>query len=168
MLHPFLESKKFLPFAHRGANYYNTENTLEAFKKALDIGFTHIETDVRASKDGVPYIFHDQTLERLTGDKITISRLNSNDLRKIRIRGGTAIPQLEEILEEFPKTYFNLDAKSWDVVLPLARTINHLKIFHRLCIGSFNDYRISMLRKLIQGPICYSAGSVKSLKIIMV
>ena len=44
VLHPFLESKKFLPFAHRGANYYKTENTLEAFKKALDIGFTHIET----------------------------------------------------------------------------------------------------------------------------
>ena len=167
VLHPFLESKKFLPFAHRGANYYKTENTLEAFKKALDIGFTHIETDVRASKDGVPYIFHDQTLERLTGDKIIINKLNSNDLGKIRMRGGTAIPKLEEILEEFPKTYFNLDAKSWDVVLPLAKTINNLKIFHRVCIGSFNDYRISTLKKLINGPICYSAGSLKALNIVI-
>ena len=64
-MYPFLTSRKFIPMAHRGANYYNTENSLEAFKKALDLGFLHIETDVRASKNGIPYLFHDQTLERI-------------------------------------------------------------------------------------------------------
>ncbi len=166
-MYPFLTAKKFIPLAHRGANYYNTENTLEAFKKALNFGFMHIETDVRASKDGIPYIFHDQTLERLTGDKIAINKLKSSDLEKIRLRGGASIPKLEEVLEEFPQTFFNLDAKSWDVVRPLAKSINRLKAFHQICIGSFNDYRISALKRLLKGPVCYSAGTIKSLKIIL-
>ena len=166
-MHPFLSSRKFIPFAHRGANYFHPENTLGAFKKAIDLGFTHIETDVRASKDGVPYIFHDRTLKRLTGEDTAISELNSSDIEKIRLRGSTPIPKLEEILEEFPKVFFNIDAKSWDVVEPLAKTINHFKSFKRICIASFNDYRILELRKLIEKPVCYSTGTIRSLKIIM-
>ena len=166
-MNTFLSKKKFIPLAHRGANYFELENTHEAFKKALDLGFTHIETDVRASKDGVPHLFHDQTLKRFTGDDIAINKLTENDLNKIRLKGSSVIPKLEDTLEEFPTTYFNLDAKSWDVVKPLANTINNLNNFNKICIGSFNDYRISKLRRLINGPICYSAGTIKSLKIII-
>ncbi|MED5530948.1 MAG: glycerophosphodiester phosphodiesterase family protein [Pseudomonadota bacterium] len=167
MIHPFLTVRNFLPFAHRGANYYKTENTSEAFKKAMNLGFIHIETDVRASKDGVPYIFHDSTLERLTGDRIAINKLTSTDLAKIRLRGGNAIPKLEETLEEFPQIFFNIDVKSWDVVKPLAKTINHLKTFNQICIGSFNDYRIYAMQKLLNAPICFSAGTIKSFKILV-
>lgn len=168
MNHPFLSSRRFLPFAHRGENYLNQENTFEAFKKAVDLGYTHIETDVRASKDGIPFIFHDPTLERLTGDKIPFHKLTSNDLGKIRLKGGSIIPKLDEMLEEFHQIYFNIDAKTWDVVNPLASTVNRLKIFNRICIASFNDNRISKLRKLIKGPICFSAGTFKSIKILMI
>ena len=51
MNHPFLNARKFLPFAHRGENYLKPENTFEAFKTAVDMGYSHIETDVRASKE---------------------------------------------------------------------------------------------------------------------
>ena len=167
MNHPFLNSRKFLPFAHRGENHLKPENTFEAFKTAVDLGYSHIETDVRASKDGIAFIFHDPTLERLTGEKIPFRKLTSNDLGKIRLRGSAIIPKLDETLEEFHQIYFNIDAKTWDVVGPLASTINHLKIFHRICVASFNDNRVLKLRKLIKGPICFSAGTIKSIRILM-
>ena len=58
------------------------ENTHSAFFKAVELGFTHIETDVHASKDLVPYIIHDPTLKRLTGDDIALKDLTSKTLEK--------------------------------------------------------------------------------------
>ena len=52
--------------AHRGFKGKYPENTLLAFKKAIDIGVDGIEFDVHLSKDGVPIIIHDETLNRTT------------------------------------------------------------------------------------------------------
>ena len=73
----FLSSRKFIALPHRGAHFFSKnnsnkylENTHSAFSKARELGFTHIETDVHASKDSIPYIIHDPTLKRLTGDDV--------------------------------------------------------------------------------------------------
>lgn len=170
----FLSSRKFIALPHRGAHFFskNTsnqylENTHSAFSKARDLGFTHIETDVHASKDSIPYIIHDPTLKRLTGDDIALKDLTSVDIEKIRLKGSHLIPKLEETLEEFPSTYFNIDAKCWKVVEPLADTINKTETFDRICIASFNDKRISHIRNLIKESICFSAGTLKSLSIMI-
>ena len=170
----FLSSRKFVALPHRGAHFFSKdnsdqylENTHSAFSKAVELGFTHIETDVHSSKDSVPYVMHDPTLKRLTGENISLKELTSKDIGKIRLKGSHVIPRLEETLEEFASICFNIDAKSWEVTEPLAQVINKTKTFDRICIASFNDSRISYIRKLIKGSVCFSAGTFKSLSIIM-
>ncbi len=58
-------AKKPLIIAHRGASELAPENTLAAFRKAIEDGAEGIEFDVRLSKDGVPVVFHDAFLDRL-------------------------------------------------------------------------------------------------------
>jgi glycerophosphoryl diester phosphodiesterase len=54
---------RFINYAHRGASAYAPGNTLSAFYLGLACGANGIETDVRASRDGVLMLFHDKTLE---------------------------------------------------------------------------------------------------------
>jgi glycerophosphoryl diester phosphodiesterase len=63
--------------AHRGASGYAPENTLAAFKKAVSMGMRWIEFDVMLSKDGVPFVFHDETLERTTNGHGKFGRVNA-------------------------------------------------------------------------------------------
>ena len=65
--HPYLDESGVSIFAHRGGSIEAPENTLEAFQYALDLGCEYIETDVQLSKDGIPYIFHDDNLKRIPG-----------------------------------------------------------------------------------------------------
>jgi glycerophosphoryl diester phosphodiesterase len=57
--------QKPLIIAHRGSSEITPENTIASFSKAITDGAEGIELDVRLSKDGVPIVFHDETLERL-------------------------------------------------------------------------------------------------------
>ncbi|MGH9821391.1 MAG: glycerophosphodiester phosphodiesterase, partial [Pyrinomonadaceae bacterium] len=57
-------SKRPLIIAHRGASAQAPENTLAAFRSAIDAGADGIEFDVRLSKDGRAVVIHDGTLER--------------------------------------------------------------------------------------------------------
>ena len=58
----------FITYAHRGASEYWPENTLSSFYAGIDMGADGVETDVQRTKDGVLVIFHDKTLERVTGE----------------------------------------------------------------------------------------------------
>ena len=52
--------------AHRGFSGKYPENTMLAFRKALETGCDGIELDVHLSRDGVPVVIHDETLDRTT------------------------------------------------------------------------------------------------------
>ena len=83
--HPFFEGYNFLGFVHRGGAEEATENTLEAFQHASDIGFVFMETDVQATLDGEVVIFHDSNLERVAGINKKISQLSYKEIKKITI-----------------------------------------------------------------------------------
>ncbi len=89
------------PIAHRGYHDQNGtrwENTLSAFDAAVERGYA-IECDVHLSADGVPVVFHDDTLERLTGREGTVYQKTAAELAQMKI-GGTAdhVPTLAEML----------------------------------------------------------------------
>ena len=99
-------------FAHRGGSLETSENTLESFQYALNIGSQYIETDVQLSQDGKVYIFHDDSLKRVAGIDKNFSDLYSSEIDSIKIFNGNTIPTLEEALETFPNTRFNIDLKT--------------------------------------------------------
>lgn len=56
-------------FAHRGYSGKYPENTMLAFRKAVEAGADGIELDVQLTKDGVPVIIHDELVDRTTNGK---------------------------------------------------------------------------------------------------
>jgi glycerophosphoryl diester phosphodiesterase len=64
----------FLRVGHRGARAYELENTVESFKKAIDLGANAIELDLRQSKDGKIVVCHDDNLKRLFDKELLFTR----------------------------------------------------------------------------------------------
>ena len=85
--------------AHRGIfdNKNTIENTISAFKKALNKGYT-IEFDLHVTKDNKVIVFHDDTLERLTDKEGKIDSLTLEEIRKIKLLNKSYIPTFEEVL----------------------------------------------------------------------
>jgi len=77
--------KQPLIIAHRGASAEAPENTLAAFRRAVDIGSDGVEFDVRLAADGVPVVIHDATLERTAGLKRRVADLTSTELGQIDV-----------------------------------------------------------------------------------
>lgn len=93
------EAWRGVPFAHRGLhNAERMENSLEAFEAACEHGFG-IELDVRLSKDGTVVVFHDDTLERMTGDSRHVDDVSVSELKTLSLKGKGRIPTLEEALQ---------------------------------------------------------------------
>lgn len=84
--------------AHRGASAYAPENTILAFKKAIEMGATIIETDVHQTKDGVVVIMHDLSVDRTTNGKGLIKDISYNDFKQL------FIVQQKNVLKENPPT----------------------------------------------------------------
>lgn len=84
---------------HRGACAHAPENTLASFNTAADLGCAMVEFDVRLSADGVPIVFHDDTLERCTDGAGAVGAHTLAQLKRLDAGGGEAIPTLAEVLD---------------------------------------------------------------------
>lgn len=115
------------------------ENTLEAFRNGLNAGATHIETDVHATLDGIPVLVHDPVVEGIEIAKTLFSEL------------PTYIPTLQEALETFPLTKFNIDVKSKTASSGIARVVNDLEAHNRVLITSFSERRRKITLKQTPG-----------------
>ena len=160
----YINDVNIVPIAHRGASLLANENSLESFKKALDLGYRVLETDVHGSKDGTAYIFHDDTLERLTGENLKISDLKDTDIDSLKINTSSIIPRLSSIFEEFPEGLFNLDAKTWEATMPIVNTIKKMQFSSQVCIGSFNNARINVIINELGPETCHSMGTSNVIK----
>lgn len=143
--------------AHRGATGGNQfdENTIGAFKLALELGATHLETDVRATKDGHAVLFHDPTLTRLTSgpglitNTARIADLTWKELEGVALARGGRVMSLRQALETFPEVRFNIDIKSSDAIAPTTEVLAELAKTGRILITSFSDRRRrQVVRKL--------------------
>ena len=91
---------------HRGDRSEAPENTMVSLELAMD-ELDFVETDVQLSRDGVPVLFHDTTLERVTGERDTVGELDLAQLRRLDVGAwygdayaGERMPTLDEFLEE--------------------------------------------------------------------
>jgi len=87
-------------WAHRGASAHAPENTMLAFDKARDAGADGIELDVRLDGDGHVVVFHDSSLERLTGRRGRIEQTSEAARKDLRV-GGEPIALLADVLHAY-------------------------------------------------------------------
>ncbi|MEP6703976.1 MAG: glycerophosphodiester phosphodiesterase family protein [Acidobacteriota bacterium] len=88
--------------AHRGASAMAPENTLAAFKRAIESGADGVEFDVRLSKDGVPVVIHDATLVRTAGRDEHVGALTVDELSRVDIGSWFNAAQPAKARPEFP------------------------------------------------------------------
>jgi len=111
---------KTLVFGHRGACAYAPENTLAAFKLALEMGADGIELDVTLTQDGVPVIIHDGAVDRTTNGKGLINQMAYDQVKQLDAGSwfnekfrGEKIPTLEQVLTEIaPRGIVNIELKT--------------------------------------------------------
>jgi glycerophosphoryl diester phosphodiesterase len=86
-------------YAHRGASAELPENTLPAFARALELGADGIELDVHLSRDGVPVVIHDSTVDRTTDGTVAVANLTVAELQALDAGDGAPIPTLGDVLD---------------------------------------------------------------------
>ncbi|MFC0681459.1 glycerophosphodiester phosphodiesterase family protein [Lysobacter korlensis] len=144
-------------FAHRGLASGVPENTLAAFSHALNAGAGYLESDVRATRDGVAVLAHDADLRRLTGRTDRISDLTAAELADTDL-GGHRVPTLHEALAAFPAARFNLDLKAADAVDAAIAAIREADAVDRVLVSSFDEQRRAGAVRALPG-IATSASS---------
>lgn len=138
---PYFAPPRPRVLAHRGLALDAPENTPLAFLKAVAAGAEYLESDVRASADGVAVLAHDEDLRRVAGRDVRVAQLTRSELGRLDLGHGQHIPTLAEALDAFPETRFNLDIKSQDAIGPAVQVVQELRATDRVLVSSFNERR---------------------------
>ncbi|GIH04108.1 glycerophosphoryl diester phosphodiesterase [Rhizocola hellebori] len=165
MIFPYLESPP-LAFAHRGGAAEGDENTAEAFARSVQFGYRYVETDVHATRDGVPVVLHDATLDRVTGAHRTpVASLSYAELADFRVAASSAIPRLDEVLDAWPQIKFNIDVKSDAAVQPTVEAVLRAGAGDRVLLASFSDSRLRRMRALTRGAVATSLAQREAARV---
>ncbi len=129
-------AKNIYVAAHRGWCSVYPENTMEAFRAAVEIGVDQIETDVRITKDGELVLIHDETVDRTTNgtgkvSEMTLSELKALDagIKKDAKFAGAKIPtflELMELIKDHPTMTLDIELKEYP-------TAGREEIAHEVC-----------------------------------
>lgn len=113
--------------AHRGGHLSAPENSLAAVDEAVAEGADVIELDVKVSHDGVPYLMHDQTVNRTTDGQGDAEVLTYAEVRRLTLRGGTTSPPtlIEALRATCGRILVDLDLKT-DRIAPVVAAIQGL------------------------------------------
>ena len=156
---PLPESFLRLPITHRALHdraVGRVENSPAAIKAAVAAGYG-IEIDLQLSQDGVPMVFHDETLDRLTDQTGPVNARTAADLGRIRLTGSTdTIPTLAEVLTLIDgKVPLLIEIKDQSLVMgPIdgrleAATANALKDYKGdVALMSFNPASVAHMARL--------------------
>lgn len=151
--------------SHRGANFFAPQNTIPAFKKALEIGVDGFETDVHLTKDGVPVLCHNYTINATSNKKGNITDYTYAELQQFDfgnyfspIYKGTKIPTVDEFLalvSESDIKILNIELKSpkekteTDLVTKTIDLVRKYNLMDRLIISSFNPDLLVEAKKYV-------------------
>ncbi|MFI5661726.1 glycerophosphodiester phosphodiesterase [Streptomyces sp. NPDC051684] len=157
--HPYLDHPGPLALAHRGGAADGLENTVAAFRRAADLGYRYIETDVHATSDGRLVAFHDTTLDRVTDGSGRIADLPWSTVRHARVAGTEPVPLFEELLAAFPDVRWNVDVKAEPALVPLLDLLRRTRAWDRVCVGSFSEQRVARAQALAGPRLATSYGT---------
>lgn len=103
---PSPQQKQVVAISHRGEHLHHPENTMPAFRAAVEAGADFIEVDVRTTSDGRLVLSHDETVDRCTNGHGKIAEMTFEEVRKLDAGvkfaaefAGTQVPTFEEVME---------------------------------------------------------------------
>jgi glycerophosphoryl diester phosphodiesterase len=158
-----------LIIGHRGASALAPENTMAAFRLALDEGADGVEFDVRLTRDGIPVVIHDDNLRRTGSLQLRVADLTFADLRKIDVGSwfvrrrrhsgadfvGECIPSLQQLLDLFTNNqsllYLELksdESKRQELTVACCRLLSTHSVRERVVVESFDLGGIAAVKKL--------------------
>ncbi|MEA4968953.1 MAG: glycerophosphodiester phosphodiesterase [Candidatus Pelethousia sp.] len=148
-------------WAHRGASAYAPENTIPAFRLAMEQGADGIELDAQLSSDGKLMVIHDEWVDRTSNGKGRVVDMTCQALKKLDFSCGmpdyafTRIPTLKEVygLLKGSSLTVNVEIKYgeveypgiWDKLIQLEREMG---MQGRVMYSSFNHYVLKKIREL--------------------
>ncbi|HSH05462.1 MAG TPA: glycerophosphodiester phosphodiesterase family protein [Anaerolineae bacterium] len=156
---------------HRGVRGALPENSMMAFENAIGVGAVGIECDIRLSREGVPVIIHDGTVDRTTNGKGRVGDQSVDQLQGWRLEGREAtIPTVEELFARFGSNIlYNLEMKEQNLwahhcLKEVAKLIKKYQVAEQVLFSSFyplsvwlswltmpKGVKIGMLYERIQG-----------------
>lgn len=158
------DGDEFIIIAHRGASAYYPENTMAAFKAAVEMNAEMIELDVLISKDGIPVVLHDAQLKARTNGRGMVSDYTVNELKKLDAGSwfgnqfsDQQVPTLSEVLEfAAGKIAVNIEIKTEAVTDQLEGGVveRSLKLVQKygmedyVLFSSFNYQAVEHVKKL--------------------
>lgn len=130
---------------------------MEAFTAAVQRGYGYLELDVRTTRDGVLVVFHDETLDRVSGGKGRIEEHDHAEVVHWKV-AGHGIPRFEDVLAAWPGVRLNVDIKDDRSVEPFAELVNRYAAHDRVLVASFSDARRRRVLDLLDAPTASSPG----------
>src|SRR5699024_2069056 len=140
--------------AHRGDPLNYPENTMAAYKSAYRMGYSHLEIDVQLSKDGIPVLMHDITVNRMTNGKGFIKDFTFEELQSLTVGGYEKIPTLEEVLYYFKdKSFLSVEIKQHgdlyqDIEKKVLQKIEKAGMLSQVYVNSFDHFSIMKMREI--------------------
>ena len=133
-------------YAHRGASRELPENTMPAFRRAMELGADALETDVHATADRVLVASHDPDGARIFGVHRNIAECSWAEVR------SWGAPSLEEVVTSFPGVPINVDLKS-DAAALAVELLHSLGAAEQVTLASFRSSTLRRVRALgYRGP----------------
>jgi glycerophosphoryl diester phosphodiesterase len=160
---PWVGKFPVLVIAHRGSSGAAPENTLTAFRRAMEVGSDMLELDVHLSKDGQVVVIHDDTIDRTTNRKGKVANYTLDELKQLDVGtwfgsqfSGEKIPALREVLDlARGRILVNIELKEGDhgqyTILDLAdRTIQEVEragMLEQVLFSSFDPTALERTHK---------------------
>jgi len=137
--------------AHRGFSSDYPENTMSAFKAAIDVGVDQIETDVRITKDGELVLIHDPTVDRTTNGSGKVNSFTLAELKQLDAGKGEKIPtfiELMELVKDHPTMTLDIELKerpegvdkqiAFDVCDRIIKIVDDYGFTNRVVLNTFS------------------------------
>jgi len=163
----YLDHEDPIAFAHQGGDQAGWErrNTMPAFEAAYVLGYRYFETDAICSADDQVIAFHgsgSRREEERSGLPLRslLQTLPYDEIRDKYEIGGEEMPLMADVLTTWPDVRVNIDPKTKEAVLPLARLIRKLGVVNRVCVTSFSNDRIKGVAEELGGreKVCTGLG----------
>ncbi|HLS50017.1 MAG TPA: glycerophosphodiester phosphodiesterase [Actinomycetaceae bacterium] len=153
--------------AHRGGAAEAPENSRAAIEHTLELGYRYLETDVHLTADGVVVLMHDPELDRTTNGSGYVRDHTWQQLQQLRDGSGEPPVRLRDVLTDFPQLRLNIDLKEDRVVAPAMREITAAGAWSRVCIASFSDARLRVVRAMTTGRVATSLGRREAFRLVL-